>query len=282
MAKQVTKWPENDTYRIAEIEIDNITVGDDRRPLNQEYLKKLARDIEVNGLRTPITVCKSEDGFYLVSGLHRLGSYKKLDLDRIPAFIVDPDAAETWSITENFLRLNDSYFDTCVAFSRLANLRTGRELHPGGRQPNEKGINKIAREFRMSRSSVSRMLRIAMLDSAVVTLVKKYDLTEKRTFLSALCKLESRAHQIQHIASRMANNSARKLPEPSGKWLKSSNPKRTRIRQAKTSPSPNLELRWGLSGFKKLYDQQSMKRKIAFIQHAFSRKAISKAYEEIS
>jgi len=81
----------------------DIIVGDRLRALDRDSVERLKESISRIGLKTPISVRSSEQGWRLVSGRHRLEACSELGMDEIPI------AAETgsgldarlWEIAEN-------------------------------------------------------------------------------------------------------------------------------------------------------------------------------------
>lgn len=96
------------------LQIADIEIGEQRRPVDLDRVDALALDIAVSeghgighgGLRIPIDVQHYDDRFILISGLHRLRAIQKLGRDEIAAVahVVDDDEAAMMEITENFLR----------------------------------------------------------------------------------------------------------------------------------------------------------------------------------
>lgn len=86
------------------VEIDQITIGRNRRPVKDEKVVELMQSIRANGLLNPITV---DQKLNLIAGLHRLTACKMLGLLQIECNIVnydDADHARLAEIDENFIR----------------------------------------------------------------------------------------------------------------------------------------------------------------------------------
>jgi ParB family transcriptional regulator, chromosome partitioning protein len=97
------------TYEpIIEAEIEIISVGDRMRSLNQEVVDKLKESIRAIGLKTPISVrdMGEDEGWELVTGLHRLEAAKQLGWTYIDAReeTGSEDDAKMWEIAENLHR----------------------------------------------------------------------------------------------------------------------------------------------------------------------------------
>ena len=63
-----------------------IVVGDRLRALHRESVERLKESISKIGLKTPISVRSSEQGWTLVSGRHRLEACIELGIEEIPVF----------------------------------------------------------------------------------------------------------------------------------------------------------------------------------------------------
>ena len=81
----------------------DIIVGDRLRALDRDSVERLKESISWIGLRTPISVRSSEQGWTLVSGRHRMEACIELGMDEIPvvAETVSELDARLWEIAEN-------------------------------------------------------------------------------------------------------------------------------------------------------------------------------------
>jgi ParB family transcriptional regulator, chromosome partitioning protein len=89
---------------IKSVIIDQIKIGQNRRPINSDKVEELKESIQANGLLNPITVDRKLN---LIAGLHRLTACQLLGLERIECNIVDyedADQARLAEIDENFIR----------------------------------------------------------------------------------------------------------------------------------------------------------------------------------
>ena len=84
----------------------DIIVGDRLRALDRDSVERLKESISRIGLRTPISVRSSEQGWTLVSGRHRMEACIELGMDEIPvvAETVSELDARLWEIAENLHR----------------------------------------------------------------------------------------------------------------------------------------------------------------------------------
>lgn len=69
------------------IEISSIAVEERLRPVNSNTVSMLADSIKTGGLKEPIQVRESENGYILIDGNHRLNAYKQLERNKIEAII---------------------------------------------------------------------------------------------------------------------------------------------------------------------------------------------------
>src|SRR3569623_1965457 len=122
-AHSVKKENWSTKYRTVLVKVDEIQILGDRSECSKKFVKSLARDIEADGLRTPISLNpKQDDGYVLITGMHRHEAFKYLGRMMIPAFVVSEYLADGWAITVYWLRLQDDYLRQCCEFARLAEL----------------------------------------------------------------------------------------------------------------------------------------------------------------
>jgi ParB family transcriptional regulator, chromosome partitioning protein len=84
----------------------DIIVGARLRALDRESVERLKESISKIGLKTPISVRSSEQGWTLVSGRHRLEACIELGMDEIPVVAETGSELEArlWEIAENLHR----------------------------------------------------------------------------------------------------------------------------------------------------------------------------------
>ena len=120
------------------------------------------------GLKTPITIRIGKEGPVLVTGRHRLEAAKSLGWSHIPCIVMDSDKIERqqWAIAENLHRAGLTRLQRAEQVEQWAKLVKQRAedaevAQPGGRQPNDKGISKIAKQLGTTRDDVRRSKEIA-------------------------------------------------------------------------------------------------------------------------
>jgi N6-adenosine-specific RNA methylase IME4/ParB-like chromosome segregation protein Spo0J len=110
--------------------LDKIEIPNSRRALDPAAVQKLANSIEEIGLRHPITVRQRGERYILVAGHHRIGAFRKLGRDHIPA-VISPFSkleADLWEIDENLCRLDLSPAEEAAAVTRRKQIY--EELYP--------------------------------------------------------------------------------------------------------------------------------------------------------
>lgn len=111
-------------------QIDADYIRRDRMVEDVEAMAELLESLRVNGLRTPIEITRTQEGFGLISGFRRLEAFRRLsDTDprfaEIPAFVRDAktgQGAYVSMVEENELRANLSPYER----GRIAALAAGQ------------------------------------------------------------------------------------------------------------------------------------------------------------
>jgi hypothetical protein len=106
----------------------DIVVGDRLRALDRESVERLKGSIFRIGLKTPISVRSSGQGWTLVSGRHRLEACIELGMDEIPvvAETVSELDARLWEIAENLHRAELTALERAEHISLWIRLRAER------------------------------------------------------------------------------------------------------------------------------------------------------------
>lgn len=92
-----------------------------RRVFAEESIIKLADSIRQFGLIQPITVRRVQEGYEIVSGERRLRAIKELNMDKIPAIIIETSEVESaeMAIIENIMREDLNIFEQAEAIQSL-------------------------------------------------------------------------------------------------------------------------------------------------------------------
>ncbi|HEY7329496.1 MAG TPA: TM0106 family RecB-like putative nuclease [Gemmataceae bacterium] len=149
------------SYAIVTIYLDRIRVIGKRRPLNEQKVRTLAASIDKVGLQTPISVHRRKNDVLLVCGWHRLEAVKRLGWNSIKCTVLVGDDIQQrlWQTDENLCRAELTVLQRAEAIAQKRDLirqlpEEGQVAPPGGRQPNEMGINKSAKVLGMTREEV--------------------------------------------------------------------------------------------------------------------------------
>jgi len=164
-----------------------------RREFPDESLAELAASIRTSGVIQPILVRRNvpaEGRFQLVVGERRWRAARLAGLETLPAVVrelADQDALE-FALAENLLRRDLNPIEVAHAYQALQD-----EFHLSHEQ--------VAERLGINRSSVSNMLRLLRLPTAVQEMISNEEITYGHA--RALLALDSEAAQLQ-LARRIA------------------------------------------------------------------------------
>jgi len=120
------------TNQIFDVALGEITIPDTRaRALDQDWAVGLAGIIAEQGLTNPITLRKIADGYSLVTGLHRVAAFERLERSHIPARLsaaTSDDEARLEEVMENLGRHELTALDRCHHLYELKQVY--ERLHP--------------------------------------------------------------------------------------------------------------------------------------------------------
>lgn len=110
---------------ISEVELDLIKPNPEqpRTEFEPEALEELAVSIREIGIVQPITLRKTEDGFYqIISGERRVRASKSIGLTKIPAYIktAEDDLMMEMALIENIQREDLNAIEIALAYQKLA------------------------------------------------------------------------------------------------------------------------------------------------------------------
>ena len=116
--------PQKGNPNFEEILVSNIEVNpfQPRIDFDEEALEELAESIKVQGLIQPITVRRLNDTeFQLISGERRLQASKKINLEKIPAYIKTADDQQMleMGLIENIQRDDLNAIEVALSYQRL-------------------------------------------------------------------------------------------------------------------------------------------------------------------
>lgn len=135
----------------ADVPVDQIFPRADARPIDAATISGLVQSIAEVGLINPIRVRKSEAGWEVIAGAHRLEAHRQLGLIDISAIVVIDDDlhAELAMIDENLCRAELSPADKAKHTARRKAIYLA--LHPetghGGDRKSDQVANSATRSF---------------------------------------------------------------------------------------------------------------------------------------
>ena len=99
-ASEPTSPPSADVYETSEVALTDIRVFKRLRPLEPALVETLTASMKVEGLRHPIAVRRTPEGYHLILGRHRLEAARKLNWQAIQAWpqtkLRSPKSKATW------------------------------------------------------------------------------------------------------------------------------------------------------------------------------------------
>jgi len=160
-----------------------------RSSINEEALKELMDSINENGVLQPILVRKEGNSFELIAGERRYRACLALDMDTIPAIVLDvPDnKLLQLALIENIQRENLNPMEEASAYKLLLDLENITH-------------DELARRVGKKRSTITNMLRLLDLPEEIQDDVSRGTLTpgHARSLLSISSK-----EQMIEIAERI-------------------------------------------------------------------------------
>ncbi len=196
--------------------LTDITVGDRKRAYREDQIAELAASIEQIGLLNPISVVPSpdDDGYQLVTGLHRLNACRSLGWDEITASVLALDDLdrELAEIDENLRRRELTALEFGEHLLRRDEiLRAKGERKPGHRP--KKGATvapltataDLADDAGVSERSAQRYMRIAReLPDAVRDLLRPTAIAAQTSTLENLAKIKKNEDRLE-VAKLLAS-----------------------------------------------------------------------------
>jgi len=220
-----------DEPRIVSIRLDSIQLRD-KRETNDEAINDLAVSIRDIGLINPVSAAvagEDENGekTYLVyGGTNRCKAAKKLGWEWINAIVLDGDEDELrlCEISENIFR-NDptvlEWADLITEYIEIVNRKAGQIIHPGGKQPHDKGISQAAKKLHITREKVRRAKTIAAISKAAKEAAKEAKLSNSQKYLLEVAKKETPDEQVELVAKIVKRKAANKGKSGKGKAAES-------------------------------------------------------------
>ncbi len=154
---------------VAHIDIDKIRPNpfQPRADFDPVELDELKRSIQEKGIIQPITVCRVEGGYQLISGERRLRASREAGLVQIPAYIIkihSQDELLELALIENLQRSNLNPIEIAISYKRLT-----EELNYS--------IEQVAQKTGKDRSTITNFLRLMKLPDVIQAAVRKGDIS---------------------------------------------------------------------------------------------------------
>lgn len=205
------------------IYVRDINVPEGRRPVSDDAVAVLAESMAKIGLQSPISVRPDyhTGEIHLVAGAHRLAAAKKLGWKQINCIEFNGDEidAELWEIAENLHRADLTALQRSEQVSRwleLSAIKVSQLGTPGGQQPTEQGIRKLARELGKPKSAIHRQKKIGRMSAAAKDAARANGLDNNQSVLEAAASKPDEASQVAFLqaeADRRAAEAARREAE---------------------------------------------------------------------
>jgi ParB-like chromosome segregation protein Spo0J len=199
---------------VMNIPVDEVIIGEGRRQVDEDAVKRIAQAIREVGLQHPITVRSVSGQFLLIAGAHRLAAYRKLGEDHILASVVkmDDEEAEMWEISENLHRFEyATKLERDVAVARWIELRELRRVSlqneaKGTGRP-ESGVRAAARELGIEQADAHRAVQVASLTPEAKAAARETGLDDNRGDMLRAARIEpsQQADAIRDMADRRAS-----------------------------------------------------------------------------
>ena len=204
------------SFDVSKVKIAEIQVIGERRPLDKAKLHVIADLMSKIGLRTPLTVHKRNDGkIVLDTGLHRLEAAKSLGWSEIDCIVMERGKVQRqlWTVAENLHRIGLTKLQRAEAIAKWAQLvnelddKDVQVAQPGGKQPKDKGISKVAKQLGVTRETVRRSTEIARLSPSAKVAIEATGLDNNDDAMLKAAKEQPKA-QVARVAELAAKSKA--------------------------------------------------------------------------
>lgn len=190
--------------RIVKIRIDDVQIPDNWRSIDEKAVEALAASMQQIGLQTPISVRATKKGLRLIAGRHRLEAAKKLSRKYIDAIVMRGNKVgrACWRYSENLDRADYTaleYAEAVVKRAKLVSKMAKLDAHPGGHQPNDKGVSKAAKVIGTSRDNIARSKKIAGLSFDAKAAAVETGLDNNQAALLKVAKETTPEDQVRKV-----------------------------------------------------------------------------------
>jgi len=190
----VVATPDRPTVVVVEIPLNRIKVTTRLRGTDTQKVTDIAESVEGVGLLHPITVSSRDDGFYLLSGMHRLEAFRQLGRQTIPATIkeADPLIEELIEVEENLVSSRLSAIDEARFIVRWEEIlfALGRRAKQGDNRWIRSGLTneELAKNRGMSKRTYQYTKSIANLHPEVQDLLNETEYANNKMDMVSLAK----------------------------------------------------------------------------------------------
>ena len=218
-----------------QIEINDIIIGERRRPLNDKKVVQFENSIRDQGFLQPIHLYRlhgmMKGKFKLVAGRHRLQALINLGYEHAMAIMIAREQAAAWEAAENLFRNDLSELQRSIEIVRYAEGRKrlssvqANERKVGGRQPHDRGFKDLAKATGIDRKRIAEAFLHVQLPASVKRSVLSHPELDKRTVLNAICSMTDEAEQLAVVEGKLLSLSGIRPPS-----FSSANRRRVRAR----------------------------------------------------
>ncbi len=184
----------NHNSRLSEVPVEQIAPNphQPRRIFDEAALGELADSIRQHGLIQPITVRRTDSGYYLIAGERRLRASMLAGLATVSCVVieVDDEKSATMALIENLQRENLHYLEEAEGYYNLLN---------------DFGITQeeLAKSVGKSQATIANKLRVLRMAPEVKKALLSGGLTERHArALLALPTVEQQLNAINSIVKR--------------------------------------------------------------------------------
>ena len=184
-----------------------------REEFDEQTLEELKQSISERGVIQPITVRKWNDGYQLVAGERRLRAVSALQLEYIPAYVIEVDSDEEMielALIENIQREDLNPVDVARAYEQLLTTCSLTQ-------------EQVAKKVGKDRSTITNFLRLLKLPVKIQESLKKNELSMGHA--RALVTIDNSSQQLElwnqivkkNLSVRQVEKLVKRIKETDGK-----------------------------------------------------------------
>lgn len=253
------------TPKAKKIAVSSIRPSAENRPVSDDFIRELADSIGRIGLQHPISITpvpgRSPREYRVVDGNNRYRAFELLNLAKIPARILNAEAAEIQKFSANIHRRDASVlrrYEGIVGYYKIRQ-KVGciRQNLSGGTQPHDKGISAMARALQCDRRMIVHALSSRKIGSRARKQLEKWGLDDNARLIGKVAEASDDDEQVKVIKQyRKARKKVRAGgPIRRSKIIKSNRESEDSVANKITVSS--LQQSWKLSKFRELFESAS-------------------------